>query len=97
MFVPGDLEQKIVATAVYGTTLVAVDSVYDDVNRLCMELAADRPWAFVNGQRRPYYSEARRRSPEVAEQLGWSLPDRCTSSRSPPARSTPRSTAASAS
>jgi threonine synthase len=79
VFVPGDLEeQKIVATAVYGTTLVAVDGVYDDVNRLCMELAADRPWAFVNVNVRPYYSEGSKTlAYEVAEQLGWSLPDRC--------------------
>ena len=44
VFVPADLEeQKIVATAVYGTTLLAVDGTYDDVNRLCMELAGERP------------------------------------------------------
>ena len=79
VFVPADLEeQKIVATAVYGTTLVAVDGVYDDVNRLCMELAADRPWAFVNVNVRPYYSEGSKTlAYEVAEQLGWRLPDRC--------------------
>ncbi len=79
VFVPGDLEeQKIVATAVYGTTLVAVNGVYDDVNRLCMELAADRPWAFVNVNVRPYYSEGSKTlAYEVAEQLGWRLPDRC--------------------
>jgi threonine synthase len=79
VFVPADLEeQKIVATAVYGTTLVAVDGVYDDVNRLCMELAADRAWAFVNVNVRPYYSEGSKTlAYEVAEQLGWRLPDRC--------------------
>jgi threonine synthase len=79
VFVPADLEeQKIVATAIYGTTLVAVDGVYDDVNRLCMELAADRPWAFVNVNVRPYYSEGSKTlAYEVAEQLGWRLPDRC--------------------
>jgi threonine synthase len=79
VFVPADLEeQKIVATAVYGTTLVAVAGVYDDVNRLCMELAADRPWAFVNVNVRPYYSEGSKTlAYEVAEQLGWRLPDRC--------------------
>ena len=76
---PADLEeQKIVATAVYGTTLLAVDGNYDDVNRLCMELASDRPWAFVNVNVRPYYSEGSKTlAYEVAEQLGWSLPDRC--------------------
>ena len=79
VFVPADLEeQKIVATAVYGTHLMAVDGNYDDVNRLCMELAADRPWAFVNVNVRPYYSEGSKTlAYEVAEQLGWTLPDRC--------------------
>lgn len=79
VFVPADLEeQKIIATAIYGTTLVAVDGVYDDVNRLCMELASDRPWAFVNVNVRPYYSEGSKTlAYEVAEQLGWRLPDRC--------------------
>jgi threonine synthase len=79
VFVPADLEeQKIVATAVYGTTLLAVGGNYDDVNRLCMELAGDRPWAFVNVNVRPYYSEGSKTlAYEVAEQLGWRLPDRC--------------------
>jgi threonine synthase len=78
VFVPGDLEeQKIVATAVYGTTLLAVDGTYDDVNRLCMEIAGERPWAFVNVNVRPYYAEGSKTlAYEVAEQLGWSLPDR---------------------
>lgn len=79
VFVPADLEhQKIVATGIYGCTLVAVDGTYDDVNRLCMELAADRPWAFVNVNVRPYYSEGSKTlAYETAEQLGWTLPDRC--------------------
>ena len=79
VFVPADLEeQKIVATAIYGTTLLAVEGNYDDVNRLCMELAGERPWAFVNVNVRPYYSEGSKTlAYEVAEQLGWSLPDRC--------------------
>lgn len=79
VFVPADLEeQKIVATAVYGTTLLAVEGTYDDVNRLCMELASERPWAFVNVNVRPYYSEGSKTlAYEVAEQLGWRLPDRC--------------------
>ena len=79
VFVPADLEeQKIIATAVYGTTLLAVGGNYDDVNRLCMELAGERPWAFVNVNVRPYYSEGSKTlAYEVAEQLGWSLPDRC--------------------
>jgi threonine synthase len=79
VFVPSDLEaQKIIATAVFDTTLLAVDGTYDDVNRLCGELAADRPWAFVNVNVRPYYSEGSKTlAYEVAEQLGWTLPDRC--------------------
>jgi threonine synthase len=79
VFVPADLEeQKIVATAVFDTTLLAVAGTYDDVNRLCAELAADRPWAFVNVNVRPYYSEGSKTlAYEVAEQLGWTLPDRC--------------------
>jgi len=79
VFVPADLEeQKIVATAVYGTTLLAVEGNYDDVNRLCMELASERPWAFVNVNVRPYYAEGSKTlAYEVAEQLGWRLPDRC--------------------
>jgi len=79
VFVPADLEeQKIVATGIYGTTLVAVDGNYDDVNRLCTQLAADRPWAFVNVNVRPYYSEGSKTlAYEVAEQLDWRLPDRC--------------------
>jgi len=79
VFVPADLEeQKIIATGIYGTHLIAVDGTYDDVNRLCMELAADRAWAFVNVNVRPYYSEGSKTlAYEVAEQLDWSLPDRC--------------------
>jgi threonine synthase len=79
VFVPSDLEeQKIVATAIYGTTLLAVRGNYDDVNRLCTELAADRPWAFVNVNVRPYYAEGSKTlAYEVAEQLGWEMPDRC--------------------
>ena len=58
VFIPADLEeQKILATGVYGTNLVAVNGNYDDVNRLCTELSHDRPWAFVNVNVRPYYAE----------------------------------------
>ena len=79
VFVPADLEpQKITATAVYGGNVVAVDGTYDEVNRLCGELASERPWAFVNVNLRPYYSEGSKTlAYEVAEQLGWRLPDRC--------------------
>jgi threonine synthase len=78
VFVPGDLEeQKILATGVYGGRVVGVRGSYDDVNRLCTELAADRPWAFLNVNVRPYYAEGSKTLAfEVGEQLGWSLPDR---------------------
>jgi threonine synthase len=79
VFIPSDLEeQKVLATGVYGTTLVAVEGSYDDVNRLCTELSADRDWAFVNINLRPYYAEGSKTLAfEIAEQLGWELPDRC--------------------
>ena len=78
VFVPADLEeQKILATGVYGTHLVAVDGNYDDVNRLCTELSGEHPWAFVNVNLRPYYAEGSKTLAfEVAEQLGFELPDR---------------------
>jgi threonine synthase len=78
VFVPCDLEeQKLLATGVYGTRLVGVRGNYDDVNRLCTELAETRPWAFVNVNLRPYYAEGSKTlAYETVEQLGWSLPDR---------------------
>ncbi len=78
VFIPSNLEeQKILATGVYGTNLVAVKGNYDDVNRLCLELAGERDWAFVNVNMRPYYAEGSKTiAYEVAEQLGWELPDR---------------------
>ena len=77
VFVPADLEeQKILATGVYGTRLVAVRGNYDDVNRLCTELSGEHPWAFVNVNLRPYYAEGSKTLAfEVAEQLGFELPD----------------------
>jgi threonine synthase len=79
VFIPSDLEeQKVLATGVYGTRLVAVNASYDDVNRLCTELCAERDWAFVNVNLRPYYAEGSKTLAfELAEQLGWRLPDRC--------------------
>jgi len=76
VFIPSDLEQgKVVQTAVYGQTLVAVDGNYDDVNRLCSEIAEMEDWAFVNVNMRPYYAEGSKTlGYEVAEQLGWRLP-----------------------
>jgi threonine synthase len=78
VFIPHDLEeQKILATGVYGTNLVKVRGNYDDVNRLCTELSADRDWAFVNINMRPYYSQGSKTLAfETAEQLAFSLPDR---------------------
>lgn len=78
VFVPADLEeQKLLATGVYGTRLVGIRGNYDDVNRLCTELAESRPWAFVNVNLRPYYSEGSKTiAHETIEQLGWTLPDR---------------------
>jgi threonine synthase len=77
VFIPSDLEeQKVLATGVYGTHLVAVRGSYDDVNRLCTELSGDRDWAFVNVNLRPYYSQGSKTIAfEIAEQLGFELPD----------------------
>lgn len=78
VFVPADLEeQKLLATGIYGTNLVGIRGTYDDVNRLCTELSQTHPWAFVNVNLRPYYSEGSKTLAfETIEQLGWSLPDR---------------------
>src|SRR4051794_21511059 len=78
VFVPANLEeQKLLATGVYGTNLVGVRGNYDDVNRLCTQLADTHPWAFVNVNLRPYYAEGSKTlAYETAEQLGWELPDR---------------------
>jgi threonine synthase len=78
VFVPADLEEpKVLATGAYGTNLVAVRGTYDDVNRLCTELSAERDWAFVNVNVRPYYAEGSKTlAYEIAEQLGFELPDR---------------------
>jgi threonine synthase len=77
VFVPDDLERaKIIATEVYGAKVVAVKGNYDDVNRLCSEVAEALPWAFVNVNMRPYYAEGSKSLGfETAEQLGWRLPD----------------------
>ncbi len=79
VFIPADLEQgKVIGSAVYDPTLVAVEGSYDDVNRLCSELGDRYPWAFVNINIRPYYAEGSKTlGHEVCEQLGWRAPDRC--------------------
>ena len=94
VLIPANLEpQKIIATAVYGGTMVLVDGTYDDVNRLASQLADDREdWAFVNVNVRPYYAEGSKTIGfEIAEQLGWRLPSR-SSCRSPRGPSSSRST-----
>src|SRR5690348_844486 len=76
--VPADLElQKIITTSVYGGAFITVDGTYDDVNRLASELAGEHPdWAFVNVNVRPYYAEGSKTLGfEIAEQLGWRLPE----------------------
>jgi len=77
VLVPHDLEDgKLVSTGAYGGALVAVEGTYDDVNRLCSQLAEDRDWAFVNVNVRPFYAEGSKTvGYEVAEQLGWRLPE----------------------
>jgi threonine synthase len=76
IFVPADLEpEKIVATQVYGARLVKVNGNYDQVNRLCSEIAQKYSWGIVNVNLRSYYAEGSKTlAYEVAEQLGWRLP-----------------------
>ena len=76
IFIPADLEQgKVTATLVYNPTLVAVHGTYDEVNRLCSEVADKYRWAFVNINIRPYYAEGSKTyGYEIAEQLGWRAP-----------------------
>jgi len=76
IFIPDDLEQgKVIGSTIYGPRAIAVRGNYDDVNRLCSEVADKYGWAFVNINMRPYYTEgAKTYGFEVAEQLGWQLP-----------------------
>lgn len=76
VFVPDDLEQsKIIGSTVYGPITVGVKGNYDDVNRLCSEVGDKYGWAFVNVNLRPFYAEgAKTHGFEIAEQLGWKLP-----------------------
>jgi threonine synthase len=78
VLIPHDLETaKVTMTSVYGGRVFAVEGSYDDVNRLCAELASEQPtWAFVNVNVRTYYAEGSKTLAfEVAEQLGWQTPD----------------------
>jgi len=76
ILVPADLEpEKILGTEIYGATLVRISGNYDQVNRLCSEIAQKYSWGFVNVNLRSYYSEGSKTfGYEVAEQLGWRLP-----------------------
>ena len=78
VFIPANLEKaKIITTSIFGGNVIAIEGNYDDVNRLCAELASEEPtWAFVNVNVRAYYSEGSKTlAYEVAEQLGWRAPD----------------------
>jgi threonine synthase len=77
VFIPYDLEAaKILGNLIYAPTVIAVKGNYDDVNRLCSEIASEYPWAFVNINIRPYYSEGSKTLAfETVEQLGWNVPD----------------------
>ena len=76
VFIPDDLEPaKVIGSAIYGPRVVAIKGNYDDVNRLCSEIGDKYRWAFVNVNLRPYYAEgAKTHGFEIAEQLGWKLP-----------------------
>ena len=76
VFIPADLEKgKVIGAAIYDPTLVAVDGNYDEVNRLCSEVADRYPWAFVNINMRPFYAEGSKTlGYEAVEQLGWRVP-----------------------
>ena len=77
IFIPADLELgKVVASLVYSPTVVGIMGTYDEVNRLCSEIAGVYPWAFVNINIRPYYAEGSKTLCfELVEQLGWEAPD----------------------
>jgi threonine synthase len=77
ILVPADLEpEKLIASAVYGPKIFAVEGSYDDCSRLTVELSFELDWAFVNVQLRSYYAEGSKTLAfEVAEHLGWELPD----------------------
>ena len=76
VFIPADLEQgKVLGSLVYGTNVIGIHGPYDQVNRLCSEIAGKYGWGFVNVNLRPYYAEGSKSMGfEIAEQLGWKLP-----------------------
>lgn len=77
ILIPHDLEaSKVIGTSVYGVQVIAVRGNYDDVNRLCSQIADRYHWGFVNVNLRPYYAEGSKTfAYEIAEQLGWKAPD----------------------
>ncbi|MFY9980285.1 MAG: threonine synthase [Candidatus Sulfotelmatobacter sp.] len=77
IFIPSDLEPaKILGTQVFGANVVRIAGSYDQVNRLCSQIAEERHWGFVNVNLRPYYAEGSKTVGfEIVEQLGWRLPD----------------------
>ncbi len=76
VFIPADLEQgKILNSLIYGAQVVGIHGHYDEVNRLCAEIAGKFGWAFVNVNMRPYYAEgSKTMAYEIIEQLGWQVP-----------------------
>src|SRR5439155_12539420 len=76
VLIPADLEQgKVLGSLVYGTNVVAIHGAYDQVNRLCSEIAGKYGWGFVNVNLRPYYAEGSKSMGfEICEQLGWRIP-----------------------
>ena len=76
VFIPADLEQgKIVNSLIYGANVIGIKGHYDEVNRLCAEIAGKFGWAFVNVNMRPYYAEGSKSMGfEIVEQLGWRIP-----------------------
>src|SRR6266705_177312 len=77
IFIPSDLEPaKVLGTQVFGAQVVRINGNYDQVNRLCSQIADEHRWGFVNVNLRPYYAEGSKTVGfEIAEQLGWRLPD----------------------
>src|SRR5277367_3694688 len=77
VFIPADLENsKVVNSLIYGGAVVGIKGHYDEVNRLCAEIAGKYPWAFVNVNMRPYYAEGSKSMGfEIAEQSGWRVPN----------------------
>src|SRR3954471_10726942 len=77
VFIPSDLEQgKIMNSLVYGANVIGIKGHYDEVNRLCAEIAGKFGWAFVNVNMRPYYAEgSKSMGYEIMEQLGWRIPE----------------------